>query len=199
MKLEQASLFFSLLLVSATGLAGCAADTSADANGADDATEEVAESEDAITGRAVELRLLHRHAPRLSAKCISPICGGYFVKRVNQATTVCADGSKQAECYVSVDHVRRHRPVGRARKSEFRGAVESGKALVKARMYKKKFNGLTLGTLKANEGWRRRHGLRRRTARSTARPTTASAASRRRARRRRLTGSTAPTITTSSG
>ena len=37
--------------------------------------------------------------------------------------------------------------------SEFRGAVESGKALIKARTYKKKFNGRPYGVLKASEGW----------------------------------------------
>ena len=76
-----------------TGLAGCAADTAADANGADDATEEVAESEDAITGRPSNFGyfIVTRRDIR---RCISPICGGYFVKRVNQATTVCADGSQ---------------------------------------------------------------------------------------------------------
>ena len=149
MKLEQASLFFSLLLLS--GVAGCAADTGADANGADDATEEVAESEDAITGRPSNTGyfIVTRRDMR---KCMSPICGGYVVKRVNQATTTCADGSKQAECYVSS---MTYGGIGLSAReeSEFRGAFESGKALVKARMYKQKFNGHTLGVLKASEGW----------------------------------------------
>jgi len=151
MKLEQASLFFSLLLVSATGLAGCAADTADDANGADDATEEVAESEDAITGRPSNTGyfIVTRHDSR---KCISPICGGFFVKRVNQATTVCADGSKQAECYVS-SMTFGGIGLSTREESEFRGSFETGKALVKARMYKQKFNGLTLGVIKASEGW----------------------------------------------
>jgi hypothetical protein len=34
-------------------------------------------------------------------KCISPICGGYFVTRVNSATTRCTDGSFKRECYVA--------------------------------------------------------------------------------------------------
>jgi hypothetical protein len=34
-------------------------------------------------------------------KCASPMCGGYFVKRVNQATTRCANGRSMAECYVA--------------------------------------------------------------------------------------------------
>src|SRR6476620_2018594 len=34
-------------------------------------------------------------------KCASPMCGGYFVKRVNQATTHCANGRNMTECYVA--------------------------------------------------------------------------------------------------
>ena len=34
-------------------------------------------------------------------RCASPLCGGYFVKRVNQEQTTCANGRAQSECYVS--------------------------------------------------------------------------------------------------
>jgi hypothetical protein len=34
-------------------------------------------------------------------KCMSPMCGGYFVKRVNVPTTLCADGRAGSECYVA--------------------------------------------------------------------------------------------------
>ncbi|PYS69431.1 MAG: hypothetical protein DMF69_17025 [Acidobacteria bacterium] len=34
-------------------------------------------------------------------RCASPMCGGYFVKRVNQTVTNCANGRKMAECYVA--------------------------------------------------------------------------------------------------
>lgn len=33
-------------------------------------------------------------------KCVSPLCGGWFVKRVNRKLTRCADGSRQPECHV---------------------------------------------------------------------------------------------------
>ncbi|MEY4768785.1 MAG: hypothetical protein RL637_1424 [Pseudomonadota bacterium] len=33
-------------------------------------------------------------------KCASPMCGGYYVQRVNQAKTLCADGRWQKECHV---------------------------------------------------------------------------------------------------
>ena len=34
-------------------------------------------------------------------KCPSPMCGGYFIKKLNQAKTLCADGSFAKECYVA--------------------------------------------------------------------------------------------------
>ena len=34
-------------------------------------------------------------------RCASPMCGGYFVRRVNQALTRCANGKSQKECYVA--------------------------------------------------------------------------------------------------
>jgi hypothetical protein len=34
-------------------------------------------------------------------KCVSPLCGGYFVKSVNKRLTPCADGTRQLECYVA--------------------------------------------------------------------------------------------------
>ncbi|MBE8991996.1 DUF6748 domain-containing protein [Nostoc sp. LEGE 12450] len=34
-------------------------------------------------------------------KCVSPICGGYFIKLVNLKATPCLDGIFRSECYVS--------------------------------------------------------------------------------------------------
>src|SRR5690349_10452330 len=33
-------------------------------------------------------------------KCAFPLCGGYFVARVNRSFTTCHDGSQKSECYV---------------------------------------------------------------------------------------------------
>ena len=33
-------------------------------------------------------------------RCAAPLCGGFFLERVNRLTTVCADGSRASECYV---------------------------------------------------------------------------------------------------
>jgi hypothetical protein len=34
-------------------------------------------------------------------RCVSPLCGGFWVSRVNRAQTTCADGSKADACYVA--------------------------------------------------------------------------------------------------
>lgn len=34
-------------------------------------------------------------------RCASPLCGGFFVSRVNRLTTVCVDGSRSDACYVA--------------------------------------------------------------------------------------------------
>jgi hypothetical protein len=34
-------------------------------------------------------------------RCVSPLCGGYWVARVNRTTTKCVDGSYAAQCYVA--------------------------------------------------------------------------------------------------
>lgn len=34
-------------------------------------------------------------------RCAAPLCGGFFIRRVNRLTTVCADGQRASECYVA--------------------------------------------------------------------------------------------------
>ncbi|MEK6334564.1 MAG: DUF6748 domain-containing protein [Acidobacteriota bacterium] len=34
-------------------------------------------------------------------RCVSPLCGGYFVKRVNRPNTACSDGRVMSDCYVA--------------------------------------------------------------------------------------------------
>lgn len=59
-----------------------------------DPTESGADEVRATGAQYVRLR----HDAR---RCVSPVCGGYWVTRVNQPTTRCADGTWQRECYVA--------------------------------------------------------------------------------------------------
>jgi len=129
---------------------GCATATDEDTE-SDVADEEVsASSDELVTGaNSGYFQVLRRDTRR----CASPMCGGFFVKRVNEAKTTCADGSRQAECYVSSIQLT-GMDLSAREESDFRTDVESGTALLKARTYKTTSRGRTFGVLKANEGWR---------------------------------------------
>ncbi|MFM7276035.1 MAG: DUF6748 domain-containing protein, partial [Gammaproteobacteria bacterium] len=34
-------------------------------------------------------------------RCVSPLCGGFWLRRLNAQMTRCADGAMQRECYVA--------------------------------------------------------------------------------------------------
>jgi hypothetical protein len=71
-------------------------------------------------------------------KCASPMCGGYFVRRVNQTLTDCANGKQMAECYVaSID---------------WNGTteVDPGRALIRGTLLTQG----KYGVLKVSEAWR---------------------------------------------
>eukprot|EP00670_Eutreptiella_braarudii_P007284 CAMPEP_0174290080 /NCGR_PEP_ID=MMETSP0809-20121228/27491_1 /TAXON_ID=73025 ORGANISM="Eutreptiella gymnastica-like, Strain CCMP1594" /NCGR_SAMPLE_ID=MMETSP0809 /ASSEMBLY_ACC=CAM_ASM_000658 /LENGTH=222 /DNA_ID=CAMNT_0015388477 /DNA_START=22 /DNA_END=690 /DNA_ORIENTATION=+ len=78
-------------------------------------------------------------------RCISPLCGGYWVSQVNKEATVCADGAKAPECYVA--------------EFDWRGTDQTGAgdaALVQGRIAKKQYevHGM-LGVFKVTGGaWR---------------------------------------------
>lgn len=74
---------------------GCAVDAT---NPASDGDAENASGESAATLASNSTFYTFRQDPR---ECMFPMCGGYWVKRVNRPTTVCADGSSAAECYVA--------------------------------------------------------------------------------------------------
>lgn len=144
MKTASMLLLFASLATAGLALSGCAAETSQeDAAGVDEEGDELNAAPN--TGFYV---VTHRDA----RKCAAPMCGGYFVKQVNLAKTRCADGTKQDECYVS-DITLGGTGLSAREQSEALSAIEAGKALLRARTYKKAWNGTTLATLKANEVW----------------------------------------------
>ncbi|MFO0665041.1 MAG: Kazal-type serine protease inhibitor family protein [Polyangiaceae bacterium] len=86
------SIFASVFALSAlTGVVGCASAPEADE------TEASVDEEALSTNRNADYFIATRPDFR---KCSAPMCGGVYVKRVNQARTVCADGRAAAECYV---------------------------------------------------------------------------------------------------
>jgi len=146
MKLATALLPLALL---SFAFAGCAVQGD-DARDDGDA-DEVEVAEEAITGAPSNFGYI-QVTRRDFRKCAAPHCGGFFVKRVNEATTLCADGTKQAECYVSAIQLT-GTGLSDREQQDFLAALESGRGLVKARTYKTKVGGQTVGLLKANEAW----------------------------------------------
>ena len=129
-----------------SSLMGCAAASEEEAT---DGIEE-ATSEDALsTNRNADYYIVTRQDQR---RCVSPLCGGVFVKRVNQAKTRCADGRLQDDCYVGTFN---YRALGLSadEQSDF-GAKFTGKqALVRATLRRSTFNGSVIGKLDVAEGW----------------------------------------------
>jgi hypothetical protein len=86
-------------------------------------------------------------------KCAWPMCGGFFVHRVNRAKTQCADGTWQDECYVAqIDYSA----VGlnSIQVSEANARMGGGTAIVRGDMGIIESDFGQIGTLMATEAWR---------------------------------------------
>jgi hypothetical protein len=113
----------------------------------DPSAEESAADEVRLRG-GVFLRV--RHDTR---RCASPMCGGWWVSRVNYNTTRCHDGSYAAECYVADIDWRGLGLTERAL-APFTERVASGRALVRARVEPRAYEARgTFGELVVQEGW----------------------------------------------
>lgn len=73
-------------------LAACAPEAPVDSS--DEETSEV-------DARAVGVDTVYVVTGQDFKKCAWPMCGGVYVKAVNQSKTTCPDGSKAAQCYVA--------------------------------------------------------------------------------------------------
>ena len=86
-------------------------------------------------------------------KCVSPICGGYFVGRVNTEVARCADGTWQAECHM-FDLDLSKLELDPATEEKAREAITSGGALVRGALAKVDIGSPILAdVLVANEVW----------------------------------------------
>jgi hypothetical protein len=75
-------------------------------------------------------------------RCVSPLCGGYFARRVNLSSTRCADGRLKRECYVA--------------EIDWNGqtANDSNDMLVRGNIVAKRFGRFgNLGELRVSESW----------------------------------------------
>ena len=136
---------FPLLMIAAPG---CASDAPGNEIDESDATDETADELSSASNSGYYIVTAQDYR-----RCMSPICGGLFVKRVNATTTRCADGTLQAACYVAtIDTAALD--LADDEQVAFREALASGQALIRAsRMSSTNFNGTKLGKLTAKEGW----------------------------------------------
>lgn len=86
-------------------------------------------------------------------RCASPMCGGWWVSRVNQSSTRCVDGSYARECYVAEIDWAGLGLDGPAL-DDFRGLAAAGRAVLRARIERKQYGTVgAFGELVVVEGW----------------------------------------------
>ncbi len=131
---------YSMSLVAVLAIAGC--------GGAQEMEDQETEAEASLAdGEGKEDSLASTSTyytlERDFRKCAYPMCGGYYVSRVNRAKTICADGSSRERCYV-------------AQLDQSGLQVESaGEAtIVRGKINSKKINGSHWGVFKASEAWK---------------------------------------------
>lgn len=84
-------------------------------------------------------------ARRDQRKCMSPMCGGWFVKRVNNSKTRCVNGSYASECYVA--------GIDLSALGQISESVEIGSAVLRGAIRSSQINGQRWGSFAANEAW----------------------------------------------
>lgn len=84
-------------------------------------------------------------AQRDLRKCAYPMCGGYFVHRVNASKTRCIDGSYQDSCYVT--------GIDLSKLMLTENDLDYGKAIFRGAIEKTEINGKTWGTFAGGEAW----------------------------------------------
>ena len=142
MKLALISSALVLSSLSLGLLAGCTADASADDPSSDqDAVVDGSENDLTSTSNFGFFVVTHAGA-----------AGSFFVKRVNQDTTKCANGTLAADCEVSAITMT---GIGLSDRetADVMASLTGQKALVKAAIYKKTVGGKVVATLKASQAW----------------------------------------------
>jgi hypothetical protein len=91
-----------------------------------------------------------RGDPRL---CPSPMCGGFFVRLVNERVTRCPDGALRRECYVARVDMSRLR-IGQEERAKLTELLAAGRGLVRGPIVQGEIEAFPeLGVLVAQEGW----------------------------------------------
>jgi len=81
-------------------------------------------------------------------RCVSPVCGGWFVNPVNLRAMKCLDGSIKQECYVGADKINIP-GLSITQISELRQAMSESKALIRGNLSAV----VDYGLLQINDAW----------------------------------------------
>ena len=140
------SLSFAALTLLA--IPACAVST-ADQGGTDQ-FEQQQEQADSLASTST-FYIVTRHDDR---KCMYPMCGGWYVKRVNKTSTKCSDGSYASECYVADIDVS-GLGLDDTEQGQFSDQFTQGFGLVRGDIVAVDKDGISMkvSTLKVMEGW----------------------------------------------
>lgn len=90
-------------------------------------------------------------------RCTSPLCGGFFVRRVNRHYTTCADGKSRRECYVGELDLG---PLGLSGAEQATIRANAPEFLLRGALLPKRDPSFgNLGSLRATEAWRGHTGI----------------------------------------
>jgi len=81
-------------------------------------------------------------------RCVSPICGGWFVSAVNRKILICPDGSVKKECYVGVEKINIP-GLSNTQLVELHQAMSESKVLIQGSLS----NAIAYGVLEVNSAW----------------------------------------------
>lgn len=114
------------------------------------ADADTAESEEAATtaGRATYYRVVRQDFRR----CAFPMCGGVYIARVNAASTKCADGTYQQDCYVA-DLDLSGLGLTPAHASSISSKADAGLVVLRGSIKNHNFGGRTAPRFDATEAW----------------------------------------------
>jgi eight-cysteine-cluster-containing protein len=147
--LPAAATMKTRLLVTAFAFAGLAActDGAVEDEFATDETGEIDETKADIAGTYT----FYTVTPDLR-RCASPMCGGYWVSRVNRTDTRCFDGRYAASCYVA--EIRwSSLGVNQETVDKINGTIHAASVVMRGSVVGKTFTTGRLGEFKPSEAW----------------------------------------------
>jgi len=144
--MKHRALFFCVALLPV--LPGCAANAGPDTN---PEYEEPAVESGKADGLKADNWTYYSVRPDFR-KCMWPMCGGFWVKRVNQPKTKCPTGGWQKECYVTEidwDAIG----LSDAEASDATSAARAGQVVLKGNISGAKASGMSFDVFAADEAW----------------------------------------------